>query len=205
VAGFFGTPLEEQLEFQRGDAPGWSTGARDALAAVRLLPPNMDTFKLTHEQNTELKRKQAEGLERKTSNVCVVATSIDLLLDEAKAVLDSADKADKANKADMLTLITAVMVVTGRRTAEITNGHSTFEEVPGQDHRARFHGAGQDARQTQAVYHPDTRPVRDTRQGVRGHAAHATERKAVKRQSQGRVPVDPLEGVVQAARPPESA
>jgi len=105
--------LEEQLEFQRGDAPGWSTGARDALAAVRLLPPNMDTFKLTHEQNTELKRKQAEGLERKTSNVCVVATSIDLLLDEAKAVLDSADKADKANKADMLTLIAAVMVVTG--------------------------------------------------------------------------------------------
>jgi len=140
VAGFFGTPLEEQLEFQRGDAPGWSTGARDALAAVRLLPPNMDTFKLTHEQNTELKRKQAEGLERKTSNVCVVATSIDLLLDEAKAVLDSADKADKANKADMLTLITAVMVVTGRRTAEITNGHSTFEEVPGQDHHARFTG-----------------------------------------------------------------
>ena len=137
VADFFGTPLEEQLEFQRGDAPGWSTGARDALAAVRLLPPNMDTFKLTHEQNTELKRRQVEGLERKTSNVCVVATSINLLLDKAKAVLDSADKADKA---DMLTLIAAVMVVTGRRTAEITNGHSTFEEVPGQDHHARFTG-----------------------------------------------------------------
>ena len=137
VAEFFGTTLEEQLEFQRGDAPGWSTGARDALAAVRLLPPNMNTFKLTREQNTELKRKQAEGLERKTSNVCVVATGIDLLLDEAKAVLDSADKADKA---DMLTLIAAVMVVTGRRTAEITNGHSTFKEVPGQDHHARFTG-----------------------------------------------------------------
>jgi len=72
-------------------------------------------------------------LERKTSNVRVVAT-IDLLLDKAKAVLDS------ANKADMLTLIAAVMVVTGRRTAEITNGHSTFTEVPGQDHHAQFTG-----------------------------------------------------------------
>jgi len=133
VAEFFGTTLEAQLEFQRGEAPGWSTGARDALAAVRLLPPNMNTFKLTHEQNTELKRKQAEGLERKTSTVRVVAT-VDLLLDEAKAVLDS------ANKADMLTLIVAVMVVTGRRTAEITNGHSTFTEVPGQDHHAQFTG-----------------------------------------------------------------
>jgi len=133
VAEFFGTTLEEQLEFQWGEAPGWSTGARDALAAVRLLPSNMTTFKLTHEQNTELKRNQSEGLERKTSTVRVVAT-VDLLLDEAKAVLDS------PNKADMLTLIAAVMVVTGRRTAEITNGHSTFTEVPGQDHHAQFTG-----------------------------------------------------------------
>ena len=133
VAEFFGTTLEEQLEFQRGDAPGWSTGARDALAAVRLLPSNMTTFKLTHEQNTELKRNQSEGLERKTSNVRVVAT-IDLLLDEAKAILDS------ANTADMPTLIGAVLVVTGRWTAEITNGHSTFTEVPGQDHHAQFTG-----------------------------------------------------------------
>ena len=133
VAEFFGTTLEKQIEAQRGDAPGWSKGAMDALTALRLLPSNLSTFKLNQEQNTELKCNSTAALERKISKVSVVATT-DLLLDEACAVIDS------ANNAHMLTLILALMVVSGRRTAEITNGHSTFTEVLGQDHHAQFTG-----------------------------------------------------------------
>jgi len=133
VAEFFGTTLEKQIEVQRGDAPGWSKGTRDALTALRLLPSNISTFKLNQEQNTELKCNSTAALERKISKVSVVAAT-DLLLDEACAVINS------ANNAHMLTLILALMVVSGRWTAEITNGHSTFTEVLGQDHHAQFTG-----------------------------------------------------------------
>ena len=133
VAEFFGATLEKQIEAQRGNAPGWSKGARDALTALRLLPSNISTFKLNQEQNTELKCNSTAALARKISKVSVVATT-DLLLDEACAVIDS------ANNAHMLTLILALMVISGRRTAEITNGHSTFTEVLGQDHHAQFTG-----------------------------------------------------------------
>jgi len=51
VAEFFGIPLAKQIEAQRVNAPGWSKGARDALAALRLLPSNLYTFKLNQEQN----------------------------------------------------------------------------------------------------------------------------------------------------------
>jgi integrase len=135
VAEFFGIPLAKQIEAQRVDAPGWSKGARDALAALRLLPSNLDTFKLNQEQNTELKRNSTAALELKQKKVITVSTT-DLILDEACAVIDSADDCN----ANMLTLMLALLVVSGRRTAEITNGHSTFTEVLGQAYHAQFTG-----------------------------------------------------------------
>jgi hypothetical protein len=134
VAEFFCIPLAKQLEAQRLDAPGWSTGARDALAALRLLPSNLSTFKLIDGQTASLKQHSAEALERKTSTLIVVKTT-DLLLDEARAVIEGAN-----STTHMPTLTVALLLVSGRRTAEITNGNSIFTEVPGKDYHALFKG-----------------------------------------------------------------
>jgi hypothetical protein len=101
---------------------------------MRLLPSNLDTFKLNEGQNMSLKRNSADALERKTSILMVVETT-DRLLDEARAVLEGAD-----SKTHKPTLIVVLLIVSGRRTAEITNGHSTFAEVLGKDHHALFEG-----------------------------------------------------------------
>jgi len=101
---------------------------------MRLLPLNLATFKLNEGQNMSLKRSSAEALERKTSTLVVVETT-DLLLGEARAVIEGAD-----HMTHKPTLIASLLLVSGRRTAEITNGHSTFTEVLGQDHHALFEG-----------------------------------------------------------------
>ena len=135
VADFFGATLDKQVDAQRGDTPGWSEGARDALKVLRLLPSNLETFRLNEGQNMGLKRNSAAALERKISKVMVVTTT-DILLDEARDVLETAND----RTASMPPLIEALLLVSGRRTAEITNGHSTFTEVLGQDYHARFTG-----------------------------------------------------------------
>jgi hypothetical protein len=134
VAEFFCLPLAKQLEAQRLDAPGWCKEARDARAALRLLPSNLSTFKLIDGQTASLKQNSAEALERKTSTLIVVTTT-DLLLDEARAVIEGAN-----STTHMPTLTVALLLVSGRRTAEITNGNSIFTEVPGKDYHALFDG-----------------------------------------------------------------
>ena len=136
VAEFLTAPLSKQLSTQRSHAatPSWSEEMETALAAVKLLPSNMDTFALTRFESLELKRQQETALLIKNETVIVVQNAGRVL----KRIEEMLESAPMMNSTAVLAI--ALLIVSGRRTSEILNGRSTFQPVPGDERSTLFSG-----------------------------------------------------------------
>jgi len=122
VAAFLALPLREQYRLQREHArnPTWPPEAEAALAALRLLPPNMDGFALTRRETLDLKRRREEAQLARQEAPLVVADA-PRLLRAATAMLASATASTSFPR-----LILPLLLVSGRRFAEVVNGRSSF-------------------------------------------------------------------------------
>jgi len=119
--------------------PGWrDRPARDALNALArarghaLLPARIRALHITADESRVCKRRARERLtQRHTRALCIDGPATIAL---AVRDLESAD--------DLYDLTLALLLLTGRRTAEILNGRSRFDAVEGDadEHRARFIG-----------------------------------------------------------------
>lgn len=136
VAEFLTAPLAKQLSTQRSHAatPSWSEEMETALAAVKLLPSNMDSFALTRFESLELKRQQQTALLLKNETVIVVQNAGRVL----KRIEEMLESAPMIKSTAVLAI--ALLIVSGRRTSEILNGRSTFEPIPGDERSTRFTG-----------------------------------------------------------------
>ena len=87
---------------------------------VKLLPANLDGFHLAKEETLRLKRQREESLLAK-NDALVVIPDFAKLLATAKAMLDTATPRDTFPR-----LILPLLLVSGRRFAELCNGRSIF-------------------------------------------------------------------------------
>ena len=93
----------------------------------------MAEFTLTKDEEVEFKRGQAVALVKK--NKTLLHVDAGQLMERATAVLDNA-----ANETLMI-LLAALLVVSGRRTVELTNGKSVFRSADDKGHHfAWFRG-----------------------------------------------------------------
>ena len=124
IRSFLDAPLREKERIQREHAadPTWPAAAENCLREMQLLPASLDTFKLTKAEDEELKRFQTRSLLIKNETLLTVDGTA--LLAHAAAVLERASDKDALNK-----LLAALLLVSGRRTCEITNGNSIFSEA----------------------------------------------------------------------------
>ena len=135
VDAFLALPPKEQYAIQRAHAshPTWSDDAEGALARLRILPSACDALRLGRRDVVALKRKREAAILRKNEAMIVVPDAL-ALLRAATAALERASPDDSFGH-----LIVRLLLVSGRRLTEITNGRSTFTPVP-HTHRALFHG-----------------------------------------------------------------
>ena len=100
-----------------------------ALSRCRLLPPGMAEFTLTKDEEKEFKRGQAVALVKK--NKTLLEVDAGQMMERATAVLDNA-----ANETliTLMVLLAALLVVSGRRTVELTNGKSVFRSALDKGH-----------------------------------------------------------------------
>lgn len=119
-------PMAEQHSAQRAHRrnPTWSHEKEETLARLRILPSSMDAFRLTKHQIDELKRSQESSLLRKNETLLVVDDAPGLL-QTAMAMLEASSPADSDAK-----LLLPLLLVSGRRSSELTNGCSSFLPLP---------------------------------------------------------------------------
>ena len=128
VTAFLAAPLKRQLEIQRHHRahPSWSEEAEDALATLRLLPPNMATFKITDREIRTIKRRDKTSMRERMDSVIVVDDGV-ALLERATELLATASEKD-----GYIFLIAPLLLVSGRREVEVLAacaGRSTFTKV----------------------------------------------------------------------------
>ena len=128
VTAFLAAPLKRQLEIQRHHRahPSWSEEAEDALASLRLLPPNMATFKITDREIRTIKRRDKRSMRERMDSVIVVDDGV-ALLERATELLATASEKD-----GYIFLIAPLLLVSGRREVEVLAacaGRSTFTKV----------------------------------------------------------------------------
>jgi hypothetical protein len=128
VTAFLAAPLKRQLEIQRHHRahPSWSEEMEDALASLRLLPPNMATFKITDREIRLIKRRDKRSMRERMDSVIVVEDGV-ALLERATELLATASEKD-----GYIFLIAPLLLVSGRREVEVLAacaGRSTFTKV----------------------------------------------------------------------------
>ena len=111
----------------------FSDKAKNALRAIKLLPDNVYSFKLTHDESVELKVERGEKRER-DSSVIVEVDYANALLREVKYILENA-----SDETPWTTLCVCLLIASGRRTIEILNGQSMFSPSVGK-HFCIFEG-----------------------------------------------------------------
>ena len=130
ISAFLNAPLREQVRIQKKTNPTWPAPAEQALQSMQLLPPSLDTFKLTNAEEEELKDFQTEALIRK--NETLIDVDAAQLLAHVTTVLEQA-------KGTPVRLLSALLLASGRRTCEIANGRSIFTAAE-RPHYAYFDG-----------------------------------------------------------------
>ena len=123
VADFLKAPVAEQLKIQKRHRtqPTWSAGAEAALKSIKLLPDTLEGFKLTEAEMNEIKHEKETNKYRKMANVLRISHA-DALLHQAIQLLQDATVYDSITR-----LAIPLLFVSGRRSAEILNGKSTFK------------------------------------------------------------------------------
>ena len=128
VTAFLAAPLKTQLKFQRHHRahPSWSDDMEDALASLRLLPPNIVSFKLMDREIRTIKRRDKKNMRERMDKVIVVEDGV-ALLKRATDLLSMASEKD-----GYIYLIAPLLLVSGRREVEVLAacaGRSTFTTV----------------------------------------------------------------------------
>ena len=126
VAEYLEADLLTQVNHQRAHRshPSWSAEAEAALAAIKLLPPSIESFRVSQEETVEIKSQKAAALERRLQNVLVVSDA-GRLLEQMDALLRAASAGDP-----YCYLVGALLLASGRREIEIMNvcsGRARFE------------------------------------------------------------------------------
>ena len=135
IHAFLEAPPREQYAIQRAhrSRAAWGAEAERALAKLRLLPTNLDDFTLPRDETLTLKRQREEHLLAKNDALLVVPEFAKLLA-TATAMMETATPDDAFPR-----LILPLLLVSGRRFAELVNGRSTFAPAP-HEHYAAFSG-----------------------------------------------------------------
>ena len=122
VQAFLDAPLKDQVAIQRAHAyrPTWSEGEEAALAGLKLLPESMESFRLTNEQNLELKQAHEAALVARNERVVTISDA-EKMLKRARELLTTAKTTDTFAK-----LVLPLALVTGRRMSELLGGHARF-------------------------------------------------------------------------------
>ena len=122
VAEFLTLPLARMLAVQRAHRhdPSWSDGAEACLARLSLLPPALAALKLSPTELVSLKRARDGALLKKSETLVHVH--------DAGAWLRRAVELAATATADMPypRLALPLLLLSGRRTAEILNGESSY-------------------------------------------------------------------------------
>jgi integrase len=125
VVAFLDAPLKDQVAIQRAHAyrPTWSEGAEAALACLDLLPESMASFRLTNEQNLELKQAHDAALVSRNERVVTISDA-EKMLKRARELLATAKTTDTFAK-----LVLPLALCTGRRMSELLGGHARFDRT----------------------------------------------------------------------------
>ena len=125
VQAFLDAPLKDQVAIQRAHAyrPMWSDDAEAALAGLKLLPDSMASFRLTNEQNLELKQAHEAALVARNERVVTISDA-EKMLKRARELLATAKTTDTFAK-----LVLPLALVTGRRMSELLGGHARFDKT----------------------------------------------------------------------------
>ena len=133
---FLKTSHSKKYDIQRMHvkSPQWPAPAEELLQAIPLAPKGISTFFLSAAENARL--KAMKKVSRKSKNKSVHRIS------DAPATLKTAESLlNNANsKAAFHKLQLPLLLVTGRRFAEIMNGRSKFTPIEDQPYHARFTG-----------------------------------------------------------------
>ena len=126
VMPFFSSySLRNQYDVIKNPPDSFSDKAKNALKSIKLLPDNVYSFKLTHDESVELKVERGEKRER-DSSVIVEVNDANALLREVKYILENA-----SDETPWTTLCVCLLIASGRRTIEILNGQSMFSPSVG--------------------------------------------------------------------------
>ena len=135
IQAFLDAPLREQYDIQKAHRTraAWGAEAEQELSRLRLLPANLDAFRLSRDETLSLKRQREASLLRK-SDAPLTVPCFAKLLATVRAMLETATPNDTYAR-----LILPLLLVSGRRFAEVANGRSTFVPLPA-EHYAVFTG-----------------------------------------------------------------
>lgn len=98
---------------------------------LRVLPENLYTFRMEDEEFEACKRRSDRNLLHKET----------VAVKDATTILDATTEAlEKPDEVPIYAVIAALLFASGRRTAELLNGKSTFEPIPGYTHGCWFEG-----------------------------------------------------------------
>ena len=135
IQTFLALPLKEQYAIQRAHRTraAWGAEAEQALSQLKLLPANLDGFSLPREETLSLKRQREENLLAKNDGLLAIPDFAKLIA-TATAMLETASPTHSFPQ-----LILPLLLVSGRRFAELVNGRSTFAPAP-HEHYTIFSG-----------------------------------------------------------------
>ena len=125
VVAFLDAPLKEQVAIQRSHAyrQTWSEDEEAALAGLKLLPDSMASFRLTNEQNLELKQAHELALVARNERVVTISDA-EKMLKRARELLATAKTTDTFAK-----IVLPLALCTGRRMSELLGGHARFDRT----------------------------------------------------------------------------
>ena len=125
VAEFLNAPLLTQWQLQKVHEkhPSWPKDAEQALAAIKLMPSNLDSLKVTDIETMNIKRNKRTAKRGRMKSVVCISNAANLLA-EAIDVLENASVHDTYTA-----LVSSLAMVCGRRRTELLNGKSTFTPI----------------------------------------------------------------------------
>lgn len=129
----FKLQYKEQRRHQRKKFCFDDTNVDDVFSNIKLLPDNMESFFVSGEVAESCAEKSKDNQKRRNTKVLRVPNASEIL-DSAVKILE-----DASEKSSMFALGFALLITTGRRTAEIFNGRSKFQASTHSNH-AIFHG-----------------------------------------------------------------
>lgn len=135
VREFLQASVAGKREIQAAHAaePSWSEDAEAALKSIKILPASMDSFHFDKEDIVALKRAQEAKRILKNRNPIIV--------EQGEALLEWADCVIRSPEARCVPeLAFALLLVSGRRSAELLNGKSSFTTIEGEAHACIFLG-----------------------------------------------------------------